>query len=153
MKITNAKKTAGAKYPFVAHTRFSFEELEQVKANAAKTNLSVCAFLRHKALGLPIKSKVESHEMSKAINFLSQVSGLVKKLHKDGESCELVPFTLLDDIALAIRHVSSIKIVPVQAIGNLEDVGREVVAAHKNKQLNSELVEKWRTAIKQVGSV
>ncbi|SHN73396.1 plasmid mobilization protein [Desulfovibrio litoralis] len=153
MKIIHTQKNAGAKYPVPAHTRFSPEEFEKVQASAQKANMSICSYLRHKALGLPIKSKVENYNLSQAINFLSQVSGLIKNLFVEGESRNLVPLSMVEDVADAIRRISSTKNIPTQALEHLDAIGKEVILAHKNQQLDASMVEKWRHAIKQVGIV
>ena len=150
MKITYAEKKSGPKFPQVARTRFSTVEFEQVQAAAQKANMSVCAYIRLRTLGLPVKHKVKNHEIDNAINFLSQVSGLVKNLFNEGESRELVPLEITEDVVEAIRHIASTKKIPRKALADLDEIGKEVVAAHKNKELDALLVAKWRNAIKKV---
>ena len=75
----------------------------------------------------------------------------MKHLFKEGESGELVPLSLLDDVAAAIRRVSSGVSIPTEALSELDSLGKKIVMAHKLGMLSEPLVARWREAIMRVG--
>lgn len=70
----------GAKYPHLLRSRVSAEELEVIKENAARAGMSVCKFVRTRATGGHVTSKIEL----KTLQALNSIGRNLHQMWKEG---------------------------------------------------------------------
>ena len=102
MKLVEAEKKSIPKFPCMVGTRFSYEEKEKVQALAEEAGMSLCAYLRARALGFKIQHRADTKALNSAISKLNQLGGLLKHLHSEGQK---IPWNLLKEIEAAIKRV------------------------------------------------
>ena len=91
-------ETATPKYPHPTSIRFSAEQRDRIKANAALAGLSTASYVRKRALGEMVKAKTDE----RMILQLRSMGGLFKQAWADGQPTG----PLLDEIQAAISRIA-----------------------------------------------
>lgn len=82
-------------------TRFAPDEFEKIQDMAAAAGMSLCAYVRTRALGGHIKSRIDKTAIDGAINELRMTKGLMKTLHNEGQK---IPYPLVRKCEQAIER-------------------------------------------------
>lgn len=104
MEVVDIVKKSNPKFPCMVGTRFAPDEFEKIKVQAAEAGLSVCAYVRLRAIGGKIQRRAEIEALSDAVGVLRQVAGLMKHLHNEGQK---VPYSLVYECVEAIRRIGA----------------------------------------------
>lgn len=91
-------ETTTRKYPRQTQVRFSDEQFDRVKHNAASAGLSLAAFVRKKAVGEIVRAKTDE----RMILELRRQGGLFKTAWQDGQPTG----PILDEIETAISRIA-----------------------------------------------
>ena len=70
----------GRKYPVQLNSRVSHAEMEKIREDAERAGMSICRFVRHRATGAHISSKVDV----KMLQELNAIGRMLKKMWSEG---------------------------------------------------------------------
>lgn len=99
METVATVKKSGPKLPRMVGTRFTQGEFEEIQALAEAAELSVCGYVRLRAIGGHIKSRIDKKAIDDAINELRMTKGLMKNLHNEKQR---IPYALVQKCEQAI---------------------------------------------------
>ena len=69
------------KYPVLLRSRVSQEQMEKIRKDAEMAGMTVCKYVRERAVGNTVKAKVDI----KVLSGLNRIGGLLKHLHNNGQ--------------------------------------------------------------------
>jgi len=88
------------KYPERLYTRVSAEQKEQIQNSADTAGMTICEYLRERALSRHVKSTVDVRMLAE----LRRIGGMVKSLWKEGRTEEATAIREgLDGLRMAIQ--------------------------------------------------
>lgn len=87
----------GRKYPIQIQSRVSAEDMEKIRDNATRAGMSVCQYLRERAVGAHISGKLDT----KVLNELNAIGRNLHQMWKEGHKTDAA----LDAVIAAAKRL------------------------------------------------